>query len=70
MITRDFSFGAAVLNEEDLPKELRAEFKSWTEHFAADTFVEDASNKGVKAWVVRHEAAVCTRMHWSRGFAA
>ena len=58
MSTWDFSFGAAVLDEEDLSEKLRAELKSWTERFAADTFAEDASSKGVKAWAVRHEAAV------------
>ena len=58
MSTRDFSFGAAVLDEEDLPDELRAVLDSWTARFGADTFVEDASSKGVKAWAVRHETAV------------
>ena len=58
MRTRDFSFGAAVLDEENLPDELRAVLQSWTECFATDTFAEDASSKGVKAWAIRHEAAV------------
>ena len=58
MSTRDFSFGAAVLDEEDLPDELRAVLESWTGSFATEAFAEDASSKGVKAWGVRHEAAV------------
>ena len=57
MSTRDFSFGAAVL-EEELPDKLRDVLESWTERFAADTFSEDASSKGVKAWAVRHDTAV------------
>ena len=58
MSTRDFSFGAAVLDEENLPHELRTVLESWTGHFAAVTFAEDASSKGVKAWAIRHETAV------------
>lgn len=58
MKTRDFSFGASVLDEEDVPDELRSVLESWTGRFEADTFVEDASSKGVKAWAVRHEIAV------------
>ena len=58
MSTRDFSFGAAVLDEEDLPDELRTVLESWTGCFATDTFAEDVSSKGVKAWAVRHEAGV------------
>ena len=58
MSTRDFSFGAAVLDEEDLPDELRAVLEPWVGRFAVDTFAEDASSKGVKAWAVRHETAV------------
>ena len=58
MSTRDFSFGAAVLDEEGLQDELRAVLEHWTGLFAADTFAEDASSKGVKAWAVGHETAV------------
>jgi len=57
MSTRDFSFGAAVLDEE-LPDEMRTVLESWTGCFAADTFAKDASSKGVKAWAVGHESAV------------
>ena len=32
--------------------------ESWAGRFGADTFAEDASSKGVKAWAVRHETAV------------
>ena len=56
--TRDFLFGAAVLDEEDFSDELRTVLGPWTADFAADTFVEDVSSKGVKACAVRHEAAV------------
>ena len=58
MSTRDFSFGAAVLEEQGLPGELREVLQSWTDDFSGDTFAEDASSKGVKAWAIRHEAAV------------
>ena len=57
MRTRNFSFGAAVLDEE-LPGQLRAVLESWTVGFAAVTFAEDVSSKGVKAWAVGHETAV------------
>lgn len=58
MRTRDFSFGASVLDEKGLPDKLRSVLESWTERIEADPFVEDASSKGVKAWAVRHETAV------------
>ena len=58
MSTRDFSFGAAVLDEEELSGELRAALESWTGRFAADEFTEDASSKGVQAWAIKHESAV------------
>ena len=58
MSTRDFSFGASVLDEEDLSDELGAVLESWIAPFRADTFAEDVSSKGVKAWTVRHENAV------------
>ena len=28
----------------------------WVGEFSADSFAEDVSSKGVKAWAVRHEA--------------
>ena len=58
MRTRDFSFGASVLDEEDLSDELRSVLESWTGRIGADTFAEDASSKGVKAWAVKHDVAV------------
>ena len=36
MGTRDFSFGAAVLDEDGLSDELRAALEPWTARFAAD----------------------------------
>lgn len=56
--TRDFSFGAALLDVEDLPQKLRATLESWTRCIEECTFVEDVSSRGVKAWAVRHETAV------------
>ena len=57
MRTRDFSFGAAVYDYV-LPEELRAMLERWVDQVSADTFTEDVSSKGVKAWAVRHEAGV------------
>ena len=58
MSTRDFSFGCAVLDEEDLPDELRGVLEWWTGCFATDAFAEDVSSKGVQASAVTHENAV------------
>ena len=58
MSTRDFSFGAAVLDEESLPERLHEALESWTQRFSTDAFVENASSHGVKAWTIRHEKAV------------
>lgn len=55
--TRDFSFGAAILDEE-LPEKLRTVLEGWVNQFSADSFTEDVSSKGVKAWAVSHETAV------------
>ena len=55
--TRDFSFGAAILDEE-LPEKLRTVLEGWVSQFSADSFTEDVSSKGVKAWAVSHETAV------------
>ena len=30
----------------------------WVDEVSADSFAEDVSSKGVKAWAVRHEAGV------------
>ena len=57
MKTRDFSFGAAVLDYPDLPDELRRVLQDWTESFSQLGFVTDVSSKGVKAWAVSHEDA-------------
>ena len=57
MRTRDFSFGAAVF-DENLPAALRTQLERWVGEFASDAFAEDASSKGVRAWLVRHGAAV------------
>ena len=57
MRTRDFSFGVAVYDYV-LPEELRAMLERWVDEFSADSFAEDVSSKGVKAWAVRHEAGV------------
>ena len=58
MRTRDFSFGASVLDEEGVPDKLREALESWTEEFSTDAVSEEASSKGVKAWAVGYEAAV------------
>ena len=57
MRTRDFSFGASVLDYE-LPEELRTILERWTNQFSVDNFTDDVSSKGVKAWAVRHNAVV------------
>ena len=57
MRTRDFSFGAAVF-EDALPEVLRTRLERWVGEFASDDFAEDASSKGVKAWLIRHDGAV------------
>ena len=58
MRTRDFSFGASVLNEGGVPESLRAVLESWTSEFSRDRFTRDVSSKGVSAWAVTHDAAV------------
>ena len=57
MRTRDFSFGAAIF-EDDPPEELRAALEPWIDQYAEDDFTEDVSSKGTRAWAVSHEAAV------------
>ena len=57
MRTRDFSFGVAV-DDDALPEELRAILERWVGEVSADSFDEDVSSKGVKAWAVRHEVGV------------
>ena len=58
MRTRDFSFGAALLDEDELPRELRNVLEGWTGSFSTDGFAEDVSSKGVRAWAVTHDTAV------------
>ena len=57
MRTRDFSFGVAV-DDDALPEELRTMLERWVGEVSADSFAEDVSSKGVKAWAVRHETGV------------
>ena len=57
MRTRDFSFGASVL-EYELPEQLRTVLERWAGEFSTDSFTEDVSSKGVKAWAVSHNAVV------------
>ena len=57
MRTRDFSFGAAIF-DDDPPDELRAILEPWIDQFAEDSFTKDVSSKGTRAWAVSHEAAV------------
>ena len=57
MRTRDFSFGASVLESEN-SEELRMVLEPWVGEFSTDSFTEDVSSKGVKAWAVRHSAVV------------
>ena len=57
MSTRDFSFGVNVL-EYELPKELRTMLERWAGEFSTDSFAEEVSSKGVKAWAVRHDVVV------------
>ena len=58
MRTRDFSFGATVLDEKDISDKLRETLESWIYDFSKDAFAEDVSSKGVRVWAIRHEAAV------------
>ena len=58
MCTRDFSFGAAILDENPPPGEkLRALLELWIDQFSNDDFAEDVSSKGVKAWAVGYDDA-------------
>ena len=58
MNTEEFSFGAAILDDDELPDVLRVTLERWVDEVSADSFAEDVSSKGVKAWAVRHEAGV------------
>ena len=57
MRTREFSFGASVLDYQP-PEELRAVLERWAGDFSKDNFTQDVSSKGVTAWAVKHNAAV------------
>ena len=57
MRTREFSFGSAVFDYE-LPDALRVMLEGWVEEFASDSFAQEVSSKGVKAWAVTHDTAV------------
>ena len=69
MRTRDFSFGANVLDEDDLPEQLRAVLEAWTSEFSKDSFAEDVSSKGVSACAVPHNAVVEREILLANAFA-
>lgn len=56
MRTREFSFGATRFGSE-VPKELRSMLDQWATQFSKDSFANNASSKGVKAWSVSHGIA-------------
>lgn len=56
MRTREFSFGA-YLFEPEVPEELRSLLDRWVAQFSQDSFSDDVSSKGVKAWSVSHSIA-------------
>ena len=58
MRTRDFTFGAGILEYDPAPdEELRAVLKRWADTFSDDSFTTDVSSQGVTAWSVSHDAA-------------
>ena len=57
MRTRDFSFGASIL-EDDPPEELRAILDPWIDRFSKDTFADDVSSRGTQAWAVSQDDAL------------
>ena len=57
MRTKDFSFGAAIL-EDDSPQPLRDLLDEWIEKFSADSFTEDVSSGRTRAWALSPEAAI------------
>lgn len=58
MRTRDFSFGANILDHDPAPDdELRAMLQRWAESFRDDSFTADVSSQGVMAWSVGYEEA-------------
>ena len=57
MRTRSFSFGDSFFEYEGVPDELRSLLEEWADEFKDDSFTEDVSSKGVRAYAVRHDAA-------------
>ena len=57
MRTRSFSFGDSIFEYEGVPDELRSLLEEWADEFKDDSFTEDVSSKGVRAYAVRHDAA-------------
>ena len=58
MRTKDFTFGAAILDNNPPPgEELQALLEQWVGQFCSDDFAEDTSSKGIKAWAVGYDAA-------------
>lgn len=55
--TKEFSFGAAIY-DEDFPKILREKLDHWVAQNAKYEFAKDVSGKDTKAWAVSHEDAV------------
>ena len=58
MRTRDFSFGNATLDRDDIPDRLRIVMDSWAGQFREDRFAQNVSGKGVEAYAVGYEDAV------------
>ena len=59
MRTRDFTFGAGILDNDPGPsEEIRGILQRWTDAFRSDSFTNNASSKGVNAWSVSYDAAV------------
>ena len=59
MKTRDFSFGAAILDYDPAPDEkLSTVLERWANLFGDDSFTTDASSKGVAAWSINYHDAV------------
>ena len=58
MRTRDFSFGNATLDRDDIPDRLRTAMASWARQFQDDKFAHDVSGKGVEAYAVGYKDAV------------
>lgn len=58
MRTRDFSFGNATLDRDDIPDRLRTTMALWAGQFEDDKFAQNVSGKGVAAYAVGYEDAV------------